>query len=113
MWLLDVNMPLRVVELLSEFGVSADTTEGRGWRGLTNEALVEAAVKNGFDCILTRDRLVGESAARALVRIPRFSVVLVTLPQLRGRHFLDESRREWSRVPVRPVPGALIRWLGE
>ena len=52
MWLLDVNMPLRVLELLAEF-------------------------------------------------------------QLRGRHFLDEFRREWSREPVRPVPGALIRWPGK
>jgi hypothetical protein len=51
--------------------------------GLTNGILVEAAANAGFNCILTRDRLFGESAARALKRFPGFSVVLVTIPQLR------------------------------
>jgi predicted nuclease of predicted toxin-antitoxin system len=109
-WLLDVNIPLRVVELLAGFGVPADTAEGRGWRGLTNGALVQVAVEQGFVCVLTRDRLFSESAARALARFSRFSVVLVTLPQLRGEQFLDAFRSEWVRQQIRPVPGSLTRW---
>ena len=66
MWLLDVNLPKKIVGLLGEFGIEAQTADDRGWGSLTNGALVEAAQQVGFRCILTRDRLFGESAARAL-----------------------------------------------
>ena len=47
----------------------------------------------GFSCVLTRDRLFGESAARALTkRFPSFGVVLITIPQLRGPEFLAQFR---------------------
>ena len=41
---------------------------------------------------VTRDRLFSESAARALQNFPRFCVVLVTIPQLRGPQFLEQFR---------------------
>ena len=56
MWLLDVNMPKKVGSLLGEFGIEAHSADDRGWGGLTNGALVEAAIQAGFRCILTRDR---------------------------------------------------------
>jgi predicted nuclease of predicted toxin-antitoxin system len=110
MWLLDANMPLKLAALLGECGVEADTTESRGWKGLTNGELVKAAVKADFSCILTRDRLFGESAAKALRDFPEFSVVVVTIPQLRGAAFLDEFRRAWTRQPLVPAPGTLLFW---
>jgi predicted nuclease of predicted toxin-antitoxin system len=110
MWLLDVNMPKRIASILGEFGIQAQTTDARGWKGLTNGALVEAAVQAGFSCVLTRDRLVGESAARALKRFPQFSVVLVAIPQLRGPEFLEQFRAAWNRDPIQPVAGELLRW---
>jgi hypothetical protein len=110
MWLLDVNMPKRVASLLGEFGIESDSADDKGWGGLTNGVLVEAAANAGFNCILTRDRLFGESAARALKRFPAFSVVLVTIPQLRGAAFLEQFRRSWVRGPIQPLAGQLLAW---
>lgn len=110
MWLLDVNMPKNIADVLGEFGIQAQAADARGWKGLTNGTLVEVAVQAGFSCVLTRDRLFSESAARALKRFPLFSVVLVTIPQLRGPEFLEQFRAAWNRNPIRPAAGALLRW---
>lgn len=110
MWLLDVNLPKKVGGLLGEFGIEAHCAGDRGWGGLTNGALVEKAHRAGFRCVLTRDRLFSESAARALKRFPEFCVVLVTIPQLRGPEFLQQFQNEWARSPIQPVPGQLLRW---
>jgi hypothetical protein len=108
MWLLDVNMPKKVASFLNEFGIKADAADDRSWGGLTNGALVEAAVEAGFGCILTRDRLFGESAAATLKRFPGFCVVLITIPQLRGSEFLDQFRSAWERGPIQPIAGRLL-----
>jgi len=113
MWLLDVNMPKKVASLLGGFGLQAQCADDRGWGDLTNGALVEAAVQAGFQCLLTRDRLFSESAARALKRFPTFSVVLVTIPQLRGTEFLEQFQSAWQRAPVQPAAGQLLRWPSE
>jgi predicted nuclease of predicted toxin-antitoxin system len=110
MWLLDVNMPKKATAVLAGFGITAHTAESRGWSDLTNGELVEAAAQAGFSCVLTRDRLFSESAARALQRFPQFCVVLVTIPQLRGSQFLEQFRLAWARSPILPAPGKLIRW---
>lgn len=110
MWLLDVNMPLRVAATLGKFGIEAHPAETRGWNALTNGELVGAAVQAGFTAVLTRDRLFSESAARALQRFPQFSVILITIPQLRGPQFLEEFERAWERSPIRPVPGKAQSW---
>ncbi|MGA2769397.1 MAG: hypothetical protein ABSG26_01145 [Bryobacteraceae bacterium] len=103
-------MPKRIAEVLGEFGIQARAADAQGWKGLTNGALVEVAVQAGFSCVLTRDRLFGESAARALKRFPQFSVVFVTIPQLRGPEFLERFRAAWNRNPIQPVAGELSRW---
>jgi len=110
MWLLDVNLPKKVAGLLGKFGIVSHSAGDRGWGGLTNGALVEAAQQAGFRCVLTRDRLFSESAARALKRFPEFCVVLVTIPQLRGPAFLEQFRSAWVRSPIQPVAGQLLRW---
>jgi len=51
MWLLDVNVPKKVSRLLGEFEIEVHTADDRGWGGLTNGVLVEAAVEAGFECI--------------------------------------------------------------
>jgi len=113
MWLLDVNMPKKVGGLLGEFKIEAHAAEDRGWGGLTNGALVEAAVEAGFQCVLTRDRLFSESAARTLKRFPAFCVVLVTIPQLRSAEFLEQFRSAWDQCPIQPIAGELLRWPGD
>ena len=66
MWLLDVNLPNGLSRSLKQFGLDADTTIRRGWRDLGNGKLAEMAFDAGFRVILTRDRLFGESAGKAL-----------------------------------------------
>jgi predicted nuclease of predicted toxin-antitoxin system len=110
MWLPDVNMPKKIVDVLGEFGIQAQAADAWGWKGLTNGVLVEAAVQAGYSCVLTRDRLFSESAARALKRFPQFSVVLVAIPQLRGPEFLERFRAAWNRNPIQPVAGELLHW---
>ncbi|PYV21768.1 MAG: hypothetical protein DMG27_19885 [Acidobacteria bacterium] len=110
MWLLDVNMPSKLVLLLKELRIEAGTAQARGWGALSNSSLVEATVAAGFSCLLTRDRLFGESASRVLKRFPEFSVVLVTLPQLREQQFLKAFRTAWNRAPIIPLPGQLVVW---
>jgi len=110
MWLLDVNMPRQLVSPLEGLGIKTETALAREWSGLSNGALLEAAASAGFRCLLTRDRLFGEPAARALEQFPEFSVVLVTLPQLRAQRFLEEFRAAWSNGPIIPTPGAMVNW---
>jgi hypothetical protein len=112
MWLLDVNVPKGLVAALAELGIEARHAEDRGWGGLTNGNLVGAAIEAGFTGVLTRDRLFGESASRALKRFPVFSVVLVTLPQLRWPEFSAHFIRAWADNPIRPEPGRFLRWPG-
>jgi len=113
MWLLDVNVPKGLVAALAPLGIEAQHAEDRGWGGLTNGKLVGAAVEAGFTCLLTRDRLFGESASRSLKRFPAFSVVLVTLPQLRWPEFSAEFQRAWEDNPIRPEAGRFLRWPGQ
>ena len=42
MWLLDVNMPKRLVSLLGELGIEGHCADDKGWGGLTNGILVGA-----------------------------------------------------------------------
>ena len=83
MWLLDANMDVHLATLLTELGVSCETAGRCGWKTLPNGDLVAAAMASGYRCLLTRDRLFGESAPRALNAFPEFAVVVVNLPQQR------------------------------
>src|ERR1019366_9838171 len=62
MWLLDANMDVHLVSVLTGFKISCDTAGKRGWKALSNGDLVNVAVDAGFRCLLTRDHLFGESA---------------------------------------------------
>lgn len=110
MWLLDVNVPRDLAGLLGEFGIEAQHASLRGWDSLRNGALVEAASSQGFVCVLTRDRLFGESAGRALRNFPEFSVVVITITQSRGPEFLRLFRSTWEKNPIRLIPGRLVNW---
>jgi len=96
MWLLDVNLPKKIVRLLSGFGITAESADDRGWGGLANGALAEAAQQAGFQCILRRDRLFSESAARALKRF---------------RQFCDRAGND-STTPRSRIPGGVPQRLG-
>lgn len=110
MWLLDVNMPVRLIEFLNNFGIAVDTTHNRGWDTYSNGVLVEAATNAGFVAMLTRDRLFAESASRALKRFPNFSVVVVTLPQANLKTYMASFAQEWDLCPILPQPGFEMFW---
>ena len=110
MWLLDANMDVHLVTVLAELGVRCETAASRGWKALSNGELVATAVATGFQCLLTRDQLFGESASRALKSFPEFAVVVVTLPQQRWQQYREGFIAAWTKSPIQPVPGRLIHW---
>ena len=110
MWLLDVNLPNGLAGLLHGFGISCDTAARRNWRDLTNGALADAAFREGFRVILTRDRLFAMSARRVLATLPGLAIVVVTLPQAREEAYLAELEMQWRRKPIEPVAGAVVEW---
>src|SRR5438128_4476887 len=97
MWLLDANMDVHLVDVLRQYGITADTAANRQWKALSNGDLVAAAVSAGFFCLMTRDRLFGESAAKALKRFPQFSVILVSLPQQPWEEYRKTFEATWNR----------------
>ena len=110
MWQLDVNLPNGLGRFLHGRGVPCDTTARRGWGDLTNGALAETAFGEGFRVILTRDRLFGTSAHRALAMLPELAIVVVTLPQAREEVYLAEFAARWHRKPIEPVAGSVVEW---
>ena len=110
MWLLDANMDVHLVATLADLGISSVTAGSRGWRALSNGELVAAASAAGFECLLTRDRLFGESAARALKSFPQFAVVIVNLPQQRWPQYCERFLTAWAETPIQPSPGRLTHW---
>jgi hypothetical protein len=110
MWLLDANMDVHLVDSLSQFDIASDTAKNRGWKALSNGQLVTAARGNGFDCLLTRDRLFGESASRGLHVHPTAAVVLVMLPQQRWPEYRRSFLDAWTSSPIQPKAGCLIEW---
>ena len=48
MWLLDANMDVHLVSVLTGFKISCDTAGRRGWKALSNGDLVSMAVDAGF-----------------------------------------------------------------
>ena len=110
MWLLDVNLPNGLLKLLQSLGISAETTVHRGWRNLGNGKLAEAAFRNGFTVILTRDRLFGESAGKALKSFPDLAAVILQIPQSKSPVFLQHFEEAWKTAPVEPMAGAIVEW---
>ena len=110
MWLLDANVDVHLLRTLHELGVSCDTAGSRGWKALSNGELVSVAVTAGFTCLLTRDQLFGESAARALKTFPSFAVVVMDLPQQRWPAYQEQFVAAWAARPIEPIAGTLVHW---
>ena len=110
MWLLDVNMPRQLKALLADRGIPVETANVRGWGTLVNGDLLKAAAEAGFKCLLTRDRLFGQSVSRHLKRYPNFAIVVVLLPQVRAPQFLASFKAAWEKAPIAPTPGQIQLW---
>jgi hypothetical protein len=110
MWLLDANMDVHLLSLFSELGIPCESSIDRGWRELTNGQLVAAAVEAGFTCILTHDRLFAESASSSTRSAQNLGIIVVHLPQMPWREYVQRFRLAWSQHPVVPSPGSVIHW---
>ena len=110
MWLLDANMDVHLYSLLRELGVNAESAAFRGWKALENGQLVSAAIASGFDCLLTRDGLFGESASKALKQFPNFAIVVVTLQQQPWPTYKMSFLNQWRVQPIVPIHGRLTSW---
>jgi hypothetical protein len=110
MWLLDVNLPTALARLLRRFGLLAETAVERGWAGLTNGALAEMALLQGFRVLLTRDRRFAASAVSNPEALRELAIVIVRLPQAREAPYLAEFESAWRRQPIEPINGAAIEW---
>jgi len=113
MWLLDHNLPRQVYEFLKSISLTVETTHFRGWGALSNGHLVKAAIDSGFVCILTKDVLFRESAAKTLKIYPQFSIVLITLPQQKGTLYAKAFQEFWAKNPIKPTAGQLVIWPEE
>jgi hypothetical protein len=110
MWLLDANMDVHLTGVLAGLGIASETAADRGWKALSNGQLVAAAVASGFDCLLTRDRLLGESASHALRLHSTFAVILVNLPQQCWPEYRQRFLKAWVSSSIVPQPGCLVEW---
>jgi hypothetical protein len=110
MWLLDANMDVHLVTVLTDLGVSSATAASRGWKTLSNGDLLAAAAAAGFDCLLTRDQLFSETASRAMRSYPQFAVVVINLPQQPWQKYRDRFLAAWAASPIRPIAGRMISW---
>jgi len=110
MWLLDANVDVHLVPFFRERGISCDTAGHRGWKALSKGELVAAAYAKGFRCLLTRDRLFGESASEALKSFPEFAVVVITLPQQPWAQNRQRFLESWAASPIQPESGCLTYW---
>jgi hypothetical protein len=77
---------VHLAEWLCGIGIPVETAEQRGWKALRNGELMAASAAAGFDCVLTRDQLFAESAARAWRENSGFCVVVVNLARMPGRN---------------------------
>ena len=96
MWLLDANVDVHLMSVLTGFKISCDTAGKRGWMALSNGDLVSAAVNAGFRCLLTRDQLFGTSASRALKLFPQFAVVVVNVPQRPWPQYIENNSSHYG-----------------
>ena len=100
MWLLDHNLPAKLRPALEGLGIKCETAAKRGWQDLKNGQLVAAASQAGFRCILTRDVRFTESASHSLKKFPDMAIVLLKIPQMRGKNYAAYFVEAWKRRPI-------------
>lgn len=110
MWLLDVNVPVQIMRVLEASGIEVNRSDRLGWTTKTNGELVSLAAKNGFDCLVTRDRLFNKSAAKNLKENPDFCIVLLTISQAKADEYVKTFEHEWKRSPIKIKPGSVVLW---
>ena len=106
--LVDHNLPPGVAGLLNEHGLVCSTAKSNGWDALTNGQLIEAAVKAGFEGIVTKDIRLHLDGEVSLRKYPTFAIVIVKLQQMKKRQYLERFAVELSQRKFVPVAGKII-----
>ena len=110
MWLLDHNLPHQLVPLLESINIDCKTAYDQGWSELQNGKLLSTASQAGFTCILTRDILFAQSANKEMIKFPEIAIVLITIPQYKGKKYAEQFLKHWQNSPIFPTQGKMIRW---
>ena len=110
MLLLDHNLPHQLRDLLTHYGLQAETARFRGWAELRNGELTKAACDAGFRTILTRDVRFATSASASVKMLPEIAIVVVRLPQRSWRLYSAAFRQAWEIAPIVPQPGKVTTW---
>ena len=110
MWLLDHNIPHELAISLRPKGIGCDTAQHRNWEKLRNGELVSSAWRSNFTCIVTKDALFVQSAQKAMGAFLEMAIVLLTIPQYRGKEYLKKFIEHWKTVPIPPQMGTMIHW---
>ena len=110
MWLLDVNVDVRLRQVLYESGIKAESAVTLGWRELANGKLVAAAYTAGFRVLITRDKLFSSAANHVLAKYPDVAIVIMTLPQRPYAAYLKSFKEAWVKGAIIPKSGAVISW---
>lgn len=108
--LVDHNLPPGVVSLLNESGFVSSTATSKGWSALTNGQLIAVAAQNGFEGIITKDIRLHLDGEVSLRRFPTFAIVIVRLPQLKKRQYLERFAAELDQKKLLPAAGKIISW---
>ena len=68
-----------------------------------NGQLLSIASQSGFTCLLTRDILFGQSAIQAMNEYPKIAIVLVTIPQNKGKKVCRGISKILEKISYQPT----------
>ncbi len=104
--LLDENVPVDLLPFLRSAGHTVESVNFIGWKGIKNGDLLTRA-RADFDLFITRDKDFDASQLGRYVT-PQFGIVLLAIPQQRGRDYADAFAALWP-ADAESLVGQTIR----
>jgi predicted nuclease of predicted toxin-antitoxin system len=95
--LLDENVPVDLLPFLRSAGHTAESVNFIGWKGVKNGDLL-ARARADFDLFITRDKDFDVGQLGRYVT-PQFGIVLLAIPQQRGRDYAAAFAALWPADP--------------
>jgi predicted nuclease of predicted toxin-antitoxin system len=95
--LLDENVPVDLLPFLRSAGHAAESVNFIGWKGVKNGDLLTRACAD-FDLFITRDNDF-DAAQLGRYVTPQFGIVLLAIPQQRGRDYAAAFAALWPADP--------------
>ena len=95
--LLDENAPVDLLPFLHSAGHTAESVNFIGWKGVKNGDLLTRA-RADFDLFITRDKDF-DAAQLGRYVTPQFRIILLAIPQQRGRDYAAAFVALWPTDP--------------